>query len=53
MGGTLSLSQGDTSSSVGGSRRLWAGSLFMGAGLLIVAGGARSCAVLYPPWDNP
>ena len=37
-----SLCVGGASSSVGGGRPLWAGSLFVGAGLSIVAGGARS-----------
>ena len=37
-----SLSKGGALSSVGGGHRLWAGSLFVGTGLLIVVGGARS-----------
>ena len=42
MGGTSLLSKGCTSSSMGGGCQLWAGLLFVGAGLSIVAGGARS-----------
>ena len=42
VGGTSSLSKGGMSSSVGGGRWLWAGSLFVGTGLSIVAGGACS-----------
>ena len=43
MGGMSSLSNRGVSSSMGGGCRLWAGSLFVGAGLSNVAGGARSC----------